>query len=50
MSRHSNEDWSRNNIESAAWLSRWILWEKPSLREAITHANKMYQGVKFVLK
>ena len=50
ISRHSNEDWTRGNIESAAWLSRWILWEKPSLREAITHANKMYQGVKFVLK
>ena len=50
ISRHSNEDWTRGNIESAAWLSRWILWEKPTIQQAITHANKMYQGVKFVLK
>ena len=50
ISRHSNEDWTRSNIESAAWLSRWILWEKPTIQQAITHANKMYQGVKFHLK
>ena len=50
ISRHSNEDWTRGNIESAAWLSRWILWEKPTIQQAITHANKMYQGVWFTLK
>ena len=50
ISRHCNEDWTRSNIESAAWLSRWILWEKPTIQQAITHANKMYQGVKFILK
>ena len=50
IKRHGNEDWSRGNIESAAWLSRWILWEKPTIQQAITHANKMYQGVKFILK
>ena len=51
IKRHSaNEDWTRNNLQSAAWLSRWILWEKPTIQQAITHANKMYQGVKFILK
>ena len=50
IKRHGNEDWSRGNVESAAWLSRWILWEKPTIQQAITHANKKYQGVKFVLK
>ena len=25
--RHSKEDWSRSNLESPAWLSRYILWE-----------------------
>ena len=50
ISRHSNEDWTRGDIESPAWLSRWILLEKPTIQQAITHANKMYQGVKFVLK
>ena len=50
LKRHGNEDWSRNNIESAAWLSRWILWEKPTIQQAIQHANSMYKDVKFVLK
>ena len=50
IKRHSNEDWGRGNVESAAWFSRWILWEKPSLREAIQHANSMYKYIKFVLK
>ena len=50
INRHSNEDWSRTNLESAAWMSRYILWEKPSLREAVANANRMYRDVKFSLK
>ena len=50
IKRHSNEDWSRANLESAAWMSRYILWEKLSLREAIRHANDMYRDVKFKYK
>ena len=49
LRRHSNEDWTRTNLESAAWLSRWLLWEKQTLSEAIKHANTMYRGVKFSL-
>ena len=50
LKRHSGEDWSRANIESAAWLSRWLLWEKKTLGEAIQHANSMYRGIKFTSK
>ena len=49
IKRHSNEDWTRSNVESAAWLSRYILWEKPTLQEAIRNANTMYRDVKFSL-
>ena len=47
IKRHSNEDWSRSNLESAGWMSRYILWEKPTLQEAVRHANGMYRDVKF---
>ncbi len=47
IKRHSNEDWSKSNIESAAFMSRWILWEKPTIQEAITNLNKLYKDVKF---
>ena len=50
IKRHSNEDWTRQNVASAAWLSRYILWEKKTLAEAIRHANTMYRDVHFKLK
>ena len=49
IQRHSKEDWTRQNVRSAAWLSRWILWEKKTLQEAIRHANSMYRDVHFRL-
>ena len=36
LDRHKKEDWSSKNVESAAWWSRWFLWEKPSKTEAKT--------------
>ncbi len=50
ISRHSNEDWSRANLLSPAWLSRFILWENPSLEEAVRNANQKYKDVHFTLK
>ena len=28
IQRHSKEDWTKQNIASPAWLSRYILWDK----------------------
>jgi hypothetical protein len=50
IARHSKEDWSKSNIASPAWMSRYILWEKPTLKGAIDNANKKYKDVKFILK
>ena len=50
IKRHGGEDWTRGNIMSPARLSRYILWEKPTLREAVKHANDMYKDVRFYLK
>ena len=47
IKRHSNEDWTRQNIASPAWFRRWILWEKKTIPEAIRHANNMYRDVHF---
>ena len=49
IARHRGEDWTREGVMSPGWLSRYILWEKPSLREAVTNANKMYRDVRFEL-
>ena len=50
IKRHSKEDWSKSNIASPAWMSRYILWEKPTLKSAVDNANKKYKDVKFILK
>ena len=49
IARHSKEDWSKSNIDSPAWMSRFILWEKPSLKGAIDNANKKYSDIRFKL-
>ena len=50
ISRHSNEDWSKNNIASAGFMSRYVLWEKTTLTSSINNLNKKYKDVKFKLK
>ena len=46
ISRHSKEDWSKSNVASPAWMSRFILWEKPTLKGAIDNANEKYKDIK----
>lgn len=46
INRHKkNEDWSKKNIFSPAWMSRYILWEKPTIPDAIKNANNMYNDI-----
>ena len=50
ISRHSNEDHSKQNMTSAAYLSRHLLWNKPSLKGSISDLNKKYSDVRFTYK
>ena len=50
IQRHRRrEDWTRSGLLTPGWLSRWLLWERPTLRAAIAAASKMYEGVTFRL-
>ena len=50
LSRHeSREDWGRSGVMTAGWLSRYILWEKPTIKEAVAAANRPYPEVAFAL-
>ena len=50
LARHaSREDWSRAGVMTAGWLRRHILWEKPTLKEAIAAANRLYPDITFTL-
>ena len=50
IQRHSNEDWSKSNMMSPAFMSRWILWENKSIAAAVRHMNEEYADVSFQLK
>jgi len=42
LARHNKEDWSKKNIASKAFWSRWLLWSKPSLKLAINYIQKKF--------
>lgn len=44
IARHSkNEDWTIKGINTAGFWSRWILWEKPTITEAIKNVIKKFK-------
>ena len=48
IARHgSKESWGRSGVMTPGWLSRYLLWEKPSLDEAIAAASRTYPDVTF---
>ena len=51
IARHKkNEQWGREGVDTAGWLSRYILWERPTLKGAIDNANKKYKDVSITYK
>ena len=39
--------WSKNGIKTAGFWSRWLLWSKPSMKEAKTLMSKKF-GIRFI--
>lgn len=45
-SRHkSRENWTKSGITTAGFWSKWILWSKPSLKQAITYTENKFNIV-----
>lgn len=41
--RHrKRENWNKSGIRTAGFLSRWLLWNKPSLEESIKNIEKNF--------
>ena len=41
--RHvKNENWKKSGIDTAGFWSKWILWNKPSLRASIKDTEKRF--------
>ena len=50
LSRHGNEDWTKKNLMTPAFMSRWLLWGEKSLTSAVASLNKKHSGVTFKLR
>ena len=44
IARHSKmgENWEKSGIESAGFWSRWLLWNKPTLKDSIRDIEKKF--------
>jgi len=50
LKRHApNEDWSKTGAMTAGFLSRWLLWNQPTLKESVADLNRRYSDLKFRL-
>jgi hypothetical protein len=43
------EDWTKKGLNTAGFWSRWLLWEKPSLKASIDNIEKRF-GIKIERK
>ena len=49
LKRHRyNENW--NDPTTAGYLSRWILWNKPTITESIKDTNNRFKNINIKLK
>jgi len=51
INRHKDrEDWTKDGIMTAGFLSRFVLWGEPTLESSVKKLNSKYKDVKFTLK
>lgn len=42
-SRHkANENWKKSGIDTAGFWSKWLLWNKPALRDSIADTERRF--------
>ena len=51
IDRHKKrEDWGKSGVDTPGWMSRWVLWNKPTLQASVNDVNKKYKDINFKLK
>ena len=51
IARHKkNEDWTKSGAKTAGFYSRWITWNKPTLKESIDDINKRFKHLNIKIK
>ena len=48
IARHkNNEDWGKTGVMTAGYLSRFVLWNKPTIASSIEDLDRKYRDIKF---
>jgi len=43
INRHkNNENWTKSGINTAGWWSRWLLWNKPTIKASYEDIKKRF--------
>jgi len=51
INRHEkHENYNKDGIKTAGFLSRYILWNKKTIEESIKFLNNKYKNIEFILK
>ena len=51
IARHKkNEDWTKSGAKSDGFYSRWITWNKPTLKASIDDINKRFKSLNVKMK
>ena len=51
IQRHKGkEDWTKEGIATPSYLSRFVLWNKPTIQASLNDLNSKYKDIKFKLK
>ena len=50
IKRHKkNENWGKTGVDTAGFMSKNLLWNKPTLEASINDLNKRFSGMRFKL-
>ena len=45
--RHKeNRNWGKSGVTTPGWLSRFIVWEKPSIKTVVGNTNNKYPDIR----
>ena len=51
IDRHKkNENWGKTGVDTAGFMSKNLLWNKPTLQASVKDLNKRFSGINFKLK
>ena len=51
IDRHKkNEDWTKTGVKTAGWMSKHVLWNKPTLKASIDDINKRFKNMNVKMK